>query len=262
RQNTLFAAPFDLRRQALMAPPQPVFDDVSRSGYSGDQNFDVSQNGTFLYLSGTSGLKGSIFWLDREGKIEPILTEPRQYEQPRFSPEGRRLVYTVSTEQGTDIWVKDLSSGLAARKTFLPGTNWWPVWSPDGTAIAFHCVDGPRNDLCWIRADGAGEPQRLATGFRQAIPAAFSRDGKSLLLRAGTEIWVAPLEGDQSHPRLGTPTRVTETGTPVPTVDLSPDGHWLAYAAAESGPPEIFVRRFPASGGRWQVSTGGGRFPI
>jgi len=37
---------------------------------------------------------------------------------------------------------------------------------------------------------------------------------------------------------------------------------FLAYASAQLGTTEVFVRPFPGPGGTWQISTGGGRFPI
>ena len=44
---------------------------------------------------------------------------------------------------------------------------------------------------------------------------------------------------------------------------LSPDGRWLAYESDESGTPEVYVRPFPdVNAGRWQVSSGGGRWPL
>ena len=45
--------------------------------------------------------------------------------------------------------------------------------------------------------------------------------------------------------------------------DISPDGRWLAYESDESGQREVYVRPFPdVSGGRWQVSPGGGTRPV
>ena len=41
----------------------------------------------------------------------------------------------------------------------------------------------------------------------------------------------------------------------------SPNGHHLAYHSAESGRPEIYVRSLRDEGGRWQISTVGGRHP-
>src|SRR5574341_1469887 len=43
---------------------------------------------------------------------------------------------------------------------------------------------------------------------------------------------------------------------------LSPDGRWLAYVSSESGRTEVYVRPFPGLGGKWQISTEGGSFPV
>ncbi len=42
---------------------------------------------------------------------------------------------------------------------------------------------------------------------------------------------------------------------------FSPDGRWVAYASNLSGRFEVYVQSFPSSGGKWQVSTGGGAQP-
>ena len=43
---------------------------------------------------------------------------------------------------------------------------------------------------------------------------------------------------------------------------ISPDGRWLAYISDETGANEVYVRPFPSpTGGRWQVSNGGGTSP-
>jgi eukaryotic-like serine/threonine-protein kinase len=65
--------------------------------------------------------------------------------------------------------------------------------------------------------------------------------------------------------------RTTGDSAPVPLVTTpftelhpaaSPDGHWLAYTSIESGTNEVYVRPFPSTtGGRWQVSNGGGSEP-
>ena len=43
--------------------------------------------------------------------------------------------------------------------------------------------------------------------------------------------------------------------------EFSPDGHWIAYSSADSGPPQVYVVPFPQSGGKWQISTDGGSEP-
>ena len=43
---------------------------------------------------------------------------------------------------------------------------------------------------------------------------------------------------------------------------LSPNGKWLAYQSTESGQLEVYVTSFPTPTGKWQVSSGGGAFPV
>ena len=43
---------------------------------------------------------------------------------------------------------------------------------------------------------------------------------------------------------------------------FSPDGRWVAYVSNESGEQEVYVQSFPASGGKWQISTDGGAQPV
>jgi len=59
-------------------------------------------------------------------------------------------------------------------------------------------------------------------------------------------------------------------GKPIPVVTtpageieprLSPDSRWIAYSSNESGRREVYVQAFPGPGGKWQVSSQGGRDP-
>jgi len=43
---------------------------------------------------------------------------------------------------------------------------------------------------------------------------------------------------------------------------FSPDGLWLAHASNNSGRYEVYVQPFPGPGGKWQISTEGGREPV
>jgi serine/threonine-protein kinase len=137
RRNTLFAAPFDLDRLTVTAVAQPILDDIGGPAYSGggyyvSGYFDFSQTGTFVYQSGTAMSTRAIFWLGPSGPPRPLSREPNQYYQPRFSPDGKSLAFARASENGIDIWVLDLERGTPSRRSFLPGRNWWPVWTPTG----------------------------------------------------------------------------------------------------------------------------------
>lgn len=72
----------------------------------------------------------------------------------------------------------------------------------------------------------------------------------------GQDLWTLSLTGDRRPvPWLQTPFNENEG-------KISPDGRWLAYQSNETGRSEISVRGFPSGGGKWQISTEGGSFPV
>jgi len=269
-QNTLFAVPFDLSRLAVLGAPQPVLEDINMN-WLGGADFDFSQTGTLVFVnSKAQPLPYSIWWLDSSGQTRALHLTPGLYENPRFSPDGKRLAFEVPTNPArADIWVKDLERQTLSRLTHLPGRNNSPLWTLDGNSIVFESSHQVAPGIYWIRADGAGEAQRLTDGKTRQVPCSFSPDGKRLAYqqyRVGTfgdtEIWTAPVEGDRNHPRLGIAEPFLQTSFSERHPAFSPDGHWLAYASKESGTYELYVRPFPEPEGKWQISSGGGDYPI
>ena len=52
-----------------------------------------------------------------------------------------------------------------------PGDGWGPVWSPDGSRIAFWIyVDVPFNSQLVVNADGTGSPERRRRRGRRMDP--------------------------------------------------------------------------------------------
>jgi Tol biopolymer transport system component len=263
-QNTLFAAPFDLERLELVGAPQPMIEGVANSP-DGGADFDFSQNGTFVYMSAQGARKRSIFQLDSGGHIQPLQMAPGLYAEPRFSPDGKHLAFSLDDGQGhTDIWVWDLERDTTRRLTTVPGRNARPAWTPDG-GIVFASSNPTAPGIYWMRGDGSGEAERL-TDFRTLLnPAAVSPNGKSLaVLRAaeapasGGAIWMAPIEGEASHPRLGKAELFTSSAI-FPA--FSPDGRWVAYFGQALGQQGVWVRAFRGPGGPWLVDSDGG-YPV
>src|SRR5579859_1263083 len=138
----------------------------------------------------------------------------------------------------------------------MPGLNDTPLWTPDGQHIVFNSRNQPSPGLYWIRADGSGEAQRLSENSQ--FPMSFSPNGKLLACNqtsasGRSEIWTLQVEGDADHPHLGKAERFLRSSA-FTAPAFSPDGHWLAYQANETGAIEIFVQAFPGPGGRWQIS--------
>src|SRR5258706_16447869 len=66
---------------------------------------------------------------------------------------------------------------------------------------------------------------------------------------------ILPLEGDRK------PFPFLQTQFNESHARFSPDVKWIAYVSDESGRAEVYVQSFPASGGKWQISAGGGDQP-
>jgi serine/threonine-protein kinase len=263
--DTLFAAPFDLGRLAVAGAAVPVLAGVASGVGAGD--FAFAQAGAFLYVAG-HGTQGGwqIVWLDGSGKRQSLHATPGVYLSLHFSPDGKRLAFS---QRGMDIWVKDIERDTVSRLSFFPGTNSWPVWTPDGKYIVFRSDTPAAPGLYLVRSDGSGEAQRLMDGKGLPTPFSFSPDGKRLAFCAtgnggSQDIFTAAVEGEAGHQRLGKPELFLGTPYIKGEPAFSPDGRWIAYTSNESGTIEVYVRPFPggiSGSGKYQISTGGGVSP-
>src|SRR5258708_32448479 len=162
----------------------------------------------------------------------------------------------------TDLWIYDLQRGSKTRLTNGKGLNSWPVWSPDGLYVIFQSAEG----ILATRADGAGQPHLLTKSQGLGFPHSFSPDGKWLvfseLSRTGAELRMLPVESNSSGLHVGAPQVYLKASNINLFAAFSPDGRWLAYADAEGGSYEVFVRAFPDNGRQVQISNSGGMMPI
>jgi serine/threonine-protein kinase len=271
-QGTLFAVGFDLDRLEVRGTPAPLLEDVAGNAGPGGGQFDVARNGTLVYLSGKfSNAIRPVAWMDSTGKTQPLLAAPGQYLTPRFSPDGNRLALAVGPGGGGDIQVYDWQRDTMTRLTFTQ-RNLYPVWTPDGKHIAFESASGGANFIRWIRADGAGESQLLVESKSGLRPYSFFPDGQRLAFAeqavdTSFDLWTLPLDvSDPEHPKPGKPELFLRTPFYKSEPAFSPDGRWIAYTSNESGRYEVYVRPFPggagSGSGEWQISTGGGGYPI
>jgi serine/threonine-protein kinase len=264
--GTLFAVSFDLDKLEMLGTSSPILEGVNYSARAGWAQFDFSRNGTLVYRSG--GASGdnllTVQWLDAGGKMQPLLAKPGIYGRPSISPDGQRLALEVTDGPSEDIWVYDWRRDTMTRLTFT-GSASAPVWTPDGRFIAFQIAE---RGMFATRSDGAGKPESLTQNIYQQYPQSFTPDGTRLALQDRERpedpfhLRVVSVESDSSMLRAGKPEVLLQAQSDERTPVFSPDGHWLAYGSNESGTFQIYVRAFPDKGGKWQVSNGGGAYPM
>jgi serine/threonine-protein kinase len=266
---TMFAAPFDVDRLELTGPPVPVIERVTVNTTIGSGQFAVADNGTLAYLTGLDTAPTlPITWLSRDGRTSLLRPAPSNWSNISLSPDGHRLAMDIAGQQN-DIWVYDWTRDALERRTFDVGTHQLPTWTPDGRRITFRATAGTGSfNIYWVRADGAGVPERLTTSPNTQFPGSWHPSGKFLAFtetspRTNNDVMILPLEGDETSGwKPGTPTAFANSQFTESEPAFSSDGHWIAYTSAETGRGEIFVRPFPGPGGKYQVSTDGGAIPM
>lgn len=131
-------------------PPGQQYKNVSFSVNEGTwMNLDVSPNGDEIVFD----LLGDIYSMPITGGTARVLRQGLAYEvQPRFSPDGKKILFTSDSGGGDNIWLMDRDGGNARQVTkenFRLLNN--AVWSPEGRYII------ARKHFTAARSMGAGE---------------------------------------------------------------------------------------------------------
>src|SRR5215469_2000602 len=264
RNNTLFAQRFDANSSTLKGEAEPVAGDVTTDDVRNLRTgFSVSQSGELVYSSsGTSDAE--LIMTDRSGKQLTVLETSGNYNYLKLSPDGQKLAVSEIDRLtgGSAIWIFDLKSSVRFRFTFGTGVNANPVWSPDGSQVAFMSSRGGAFNVYVKPMSGAVEEKALHASPDDERPQSWSTDGRFFILDSrpqsrqnSPEIVVLPLTGD------GKPFSYLNASYANSGGELSPNGRWLAYVSNETGRSEVYVTAFPEAKGKWQVSSSGATTP-
>jgi serine/threonine-protein kinase len=261
---TLNAVRFNTARLAAVGDPAPLIEGVSFTPYGAAQ-YALAGDGSLIYvkggLSGPISQRRTLVWVDRQGREEAINVPPRLFAYARLSPDGTRVALDAR-DQENDIWIWDLVRGGLQRLTNDPGRNRMPIWTPDGTRVAFTAEREGVESVYWQKADGTGVPERLSIGQTAQGPESFSPDGTRLVFTTPLDapihhLGLLSLAGERAAEML------LNTNVNVTNAEVSPDGHWLAYESNESGQAEVYLAPFPdVKAQKRPVSTSGGTRPL
>jgi len=280
----LMAQPFDTRRLELTGEAVPIAEQVPNISFS------VSATNALVYITRSNSvapqdapgfIQGQLTWFDRAGTVLGTVGDPGVYRGLALSPDGKRVAFCRIDPQNAgvrNIWLYEFARGVTTRFTFDSGWDDLPVWSPDGSRVAFGSNRGEGFDLYQKASNLAGEDELLFKSSEGKVPNSFSPDGRFLLyftISAPQQGWLLPLGGAVADRK---PILIEKSKSGIAYGRFSPDGRWIAYTAVEdeSGKNQIYVRPFDAStatgsasvdgtppiAGKWMVSQDGGFTPL
>jgi len=272
REDALMAQSLDLAKLEMTGEPARIADHIGTAfefGY-----FGASTNGVLAYRSGNAGglVYNQLVWFDRQGKNLSTATVPGMYDSPTLSADASRVAYSrydALNGVNSDIWVFEFARNTVTRLTSDAAAEFDPVWSPDGTRVAYASARPSGTVLSQKAANGAGIEETILAGSGVARDLDdWSRDGRFILYsevsaQTKSDLWILPVTSakpeETGKPRAYINSRFNETEG-----RFSPAARWVAYVSDESGNPEVYVQSYPlgtGGTGRVTVSNAGGLRP-
>ncbi len=169
--------------------------------------------------------RGNLWIVESDGTdLRPLTTGLQNDFSPRWSPDGRKLLYASATDTGVQIFLRWMDTGQTARLTQLARSPQNLVWSPDGRWIAFTMLV-PEKPQPLVSLPAPPEGAEWADPPKLIRKLEYRADGRGYLEDGFVHLFTLSAEG-------GTPRQVTQgefhhPGAPVWT----PDGKALIISA-------------------------------
>ena len=259
RDSTLLAQPFDVANLALAGTAVPVAEGVGT--YLAHGYFSIANNGVLAYRTGSSGgLR--LAWFDRSGKETGSVGPPGDYRALALSPDGARVATSRTDARNMDIWLFDLERNTNTRLTSDPLSDSAPVWSRDGSRVAWASGAGSEitRGLFMTPAAGDATPEMLLPPAPALSPWDWSGDGRILLYSAAdpkttkSHLWILPVERRrESPPPLRKPNsskrrpNFRPTAAGFPTRPISPEGMRSMFVRSLRLRNRVERSRFPGA---------------
>ncbi|WP_102225103.1 Tol-Pal system beta propeller repeat protein TolB [Acidimangrovimonas sediminis] len=163
---------------------------------------------------------------------------------PRFSPDGRRVLYTSYASGEPRIYVMNLATGQSQVLDDQQGTmTFAPRFSPDGNTVVFSLERGGNTDLYALNLNSGQRTQLTNTPSIDTGPS-YSPDGRQIVFesdRSGTQqVYIMPATG-------GPATRISFGAGRYSTPVWSPRGDLIAFTKQNEGRFHIGVMRTDGS---------------
>ncbi len=220
-------------------------------------SLDVSPDGETIVFD----FLGDLYTIPMSGGDATQLTEGLPFDsQPRFSPDGNKVVYISDASGGEGVWTIDLTSEDKEKKQITSGkSNEYqsPEWSPDGKYL-IASKDSPGNHKIWMYHIDGGSGTALvdSPGNLRMTEGAFSPDGRYIWFSRRTGSW----NYNASMPQYQLATYDRQTGNIATQTSrygsgfratLSDDGKYLVYGTRNDEHTGLVIRELKTGDERW-----------
>ena len=155
--------------------------------------------GMFSYLSRryTSHLCDGYRWRESKKPFNPTSLSNVWAQAPRKA----QIVFSSDRDGDDEVYVMDIDGKNPRNLTNHPGSDYSPVWSPDGRRIAFLSLRKKEDGLYVMDADGKN--QHYLAHMHQHGHAAWSPDGKQIAFdcAVGRRTDICVIDADGGKPR-------------------------------------------------------------
>jgi TolB protein len=172
----------------------------------------------------------------------PLVANGRMVSGVDFSPDGRRIAFSVADGEAAEIWVANADGSNPLRVTdtkyFL---NSSPSWSPDGKKLAFVSNRGGSPQIYVMNADGS-DPKRLTFQGNYNQTPAWSPRGDLIAFTARDERNAFDLFTVEVA--TGKVKRLTQDAKNNEEPSFSPNGRLILFTSTRLGSKSLFVMTF------------------
>lgn len=230
-------------------------------------SLDVSPDGRQIVFE----LLGDLYLLPIAGGRATRITSGLAFDsQPRFSPDGKHIVFVSDRDGSENIWILEVGKTIADTTVASDTTGLKqvtrgermayasPEWTPDGNYIVVSKTSGLGVFHLWMihRDGGTGIDLNAKEENRNAVGAAFGPDPRYIYFSTKTGRWgynlrrfefqvaVYDRETGEIFPLTG------EVGGGVRPA-VSPDGKWLVYGTRFDSKTGLKIRNLTTGEDRW-----------